>query len=72
MDLSDDIVEDRRNRIREIAWEREQPRPREREGEILTIEASRPRAEPMYDEERVGDRGEIIFDTPRRSTRVYY
>lgn len=70
MDLSDDIVQDRRNRIREIAWEREQPRPREREREMLMIEASRSRAEPMYDEERIG--GEIGFDTPRRSTRVYY
>ncbi|OBT88235.1 hypothetical protein VE02_02795 [Pseudogymnoascus sp. 03VT05] len=72
VDLSDDIVEDRRKRIREIAWEREQPRPREREREMLTIEASRSRAEPMYDDERIGDRGGIVFDTPRRSTKVYY
>ncbi|OBT80004.1 hypothetical protein VF21_01128 [Pseudogymnoascus sp. 05NY08] len=72
VDLSDDIVEDRRNRIREIAWEREQPRPREREREMLTIEASRSRAEPMYDGERIDDRGEVVFDTPGRSTRVYY
>lgn len=71
MDLSDDIVQERRNRIREIAWEREQPRPREREREMLTIEASRSRVEPMYDDERISD-GEIVFDTPRRSTRVYY
>lgn len=66
MDLSDDIVEARRNRIREIAWEREHPRPRERERDMLTIEASRSRAEPMYDE------NEVVFDTPGRSTRVYY
>ncbi|KFY00378.1 hypothetical protein V490_01381 [Pseudogymnoascus sp. VKM F-3557] len=64
VDLSDDIVEARRNRIREIAWEREHPRPRERE--MLTIESSRSRAEPMYDE------NEVVFDTPGRSTRVYY
>lgn len=71
MDLSDDIVQARRDRIREIAWERENPRPRERERDMLTIEASRSRAEPMYDDERIIG-GEVAFDTPRRSTRVYY
>lgn len=65
MDLSDDIVEARRNRIREAAWERDHPRPRERERDVLTIEASRSRAEPIYDDE-------VVFDTPGRSTRVYY
>lgn len=71
VDLSDDIVQARRDRIREIAWERDHPRPREGGRDMLTIEASRSRVEPMYDDERDFD-NEVAFDTPGRSTRVYY
>lgn len=75
VDISTDIANGRRNRIREIAWEREHPRhrerEREREREILTIEASRGRVEHPYDDERIIER-EIVYDTPRRSTRIYY
>jgi hypothetical protein len=70
VDLSDDIVRDRKERMREIEWERDYVRPREREREILTVETSRSRGEPLYDE-RIVER-EIVYDEPRRSSRVYY
>ena len=84
VELSKFIRRERRERIREMAWERDHPRlmgrrrsrSRSRERNVsatLMIEDSRGggRGRGDYDEERVIER-DIIYDTPRRSTRTYY
>jgi hypothetical protein len=71
VDLSTDIRRDKRHRAHEIAWERDHPRPREREREMLMVESSRERIETAYDDDRIIDR-EVVYDSPRRATRIYY
>lgn len=80
VELSKFIRRERKERIREMAWERDHPRlmPRQRSRErnvsaTLMIEDTRGsgRGRSDYDDERIIER-EVIYDTPRRSTKTYY
>lgn len=80
VELSKFIKRERKERIREMAWERDHPRimprrrSRSRERNVsatLMIEDGRGGRGRGYDEERIIER-DIVYDTPRRSTRTYY
>lgn len=72
VDLSADIRQEKRHRAREIAWERDHPRPREREREREMVESSRERIEMVYDDDERFIERDVVYDSPRRTTRVYY